>query len=261
MVYIRLISVQSMRIPGFLLLLLLSSQLVYASASKEYLSTADLQRQFPDSELLQLSANDNDFLLLQHETLTSYTKGTAILVPDSNEHASSPKHLGFLRSQLAELGWNTLAIMPPDRESENTEHRQHLQSRIEAVLRHAREQPGTLIIIAQGDNAAELTAMFANGNLSEEPAALILLGAYQTNEENNQQLAKAIATQKIPTLDISHSMDSRFVIQQLKLRRQLAEKHMKAVYRQRYITGSGYDAEIQHWVLKEIYGWLDSVGL
>lgn len=250
-----------MRIPGFLLLLLVSSPLVYASASKEHLSATDLQRQFLQSELLQLSANDNDFVLLQHETLTSYTKGTAILLPDSNEHAASPKHLGFLRNQLAELGWNTLAIMPPDRETEDTDHRQLLQGRIEAAIRHARQQAGTLIIIAQGDNAAELTAMYASGTLPEEPAALILLGAYQADEENNRLLAKAIATQKIPTLDINHSHDNRFVIQQLKLRRQLAEKHMKAVYRQRYINGSGYDTEIQQWVLKEIYGWLGSVGL
>ncbi|MDX3775062.1 DUF3530 family protein [Chromatiaceae bacterium AAb-1] len=250
----------------WLLLLLLfaaDAQSSTTALSREQLSSSDLKRQFPDSEITELSITDGSFILLQREAMTRAVKGTAILVPDSSEHAASPKHLGLLREQLNDLGWHTLSIMPPDALLSDSgvpvvDARQ-LKIRTEAAMQHAARQAGATIVIAQGDSAATLTTLYAAGDLTE-PVALILLGAYLSDDALNRQLAQAIATQSIPTLDISHTLDSRLVNQQLKLRRQMAEKHLKAVYRQRHVTGSGYDAEIQQWVMKEIYGWLTSVG-
>lgn len=227
--------------------------------------TTDLLRQLPADEILQLSVQQTEFLLLQRESMTSYTKGTALLLPDASEHAASPKHIDILRQQLTDYGWHTLALMPPplpsDFSTDNlADYQNALLARVQAAQQQAQQRPGVTIIIAQGSSAAILNQLYASNQLTE-PAAFIMLGAYLPDDELNRQLAKALATHQVPTLDISHQQDNRLVISQLRLRRQLTNKHLKAVYRQRMITGSGYQADTQQWVLHEIYGWLSSVGL
>ncbi len=249
-----------------MLALLLSTEL-YAEqhASREQNNTADLTRQLPAEEIRMLDAQQ-PFLVLQRESLTAANKGTVILIPDGNEHAASANHIDSLRQHLNDFGWNTLALMPPSAQNllQDTDSLQlyqtALQQRVSAAEQLARQQTGHIIIIAQGNSAAALNHLYASGQLPE-PAALILLGAYLPNEQLNRELARAIASHQVPTLDLSHQHDNRFVTSQLKLRRQLADKLFKPVYRQRLLTGSGYNTDMQLWVLQEIYGWLTSVGL
>jgi hypothetical protein len=255
------------RLLGVVLLMLCSSLLpLHAAAlSTEQNRTADLQRQFSADETLQLSAQQQDFLLLQRENMTSYTKGTVLLLPDASEHVASPKHIDNLRQQLTDYGWHTLALMlpplPHNLSADNlSEYQSTLLERVKAAQQQAQQQPGVTIVIAQGSSAAILNQLYASAQLSE-PAAFIMLGAYLPDVTLNTQMAKALATHQVPTLDISHQQDNAFVTSQLRLRRQLASKHLKAVYRQRMITGSGYDTDTQQWVFHEIYGWLGSVGL
>jgi hypothetical protein len=247
--------------------LLLSTVLLFSPAtlSTEQNDSADILRQLPADEILQLSAQQNNFLLLQRENMTSYTKGTALLLPDASEHAASPKHIDTLRQQLNDYGWNTLALMPPplppSLNSDNlADYQTVMLQRVQAAQQQAQQNPGVSIVIAQGSSAAVLNQLYASGQLTE-PAAFIMLGAYLPNDELNRQVANALAKHQVPTLDISHAQDNRLVTSQLHLRRQLSNKHLKAVYRQRIITGSGYNAQTQQWVLHEIYGWLSSVGL
>ena len=228
--------------------------------------TADLNRQMPQYEQHQLTVDGQPFLLLTRDRMTSYSKGTAILVPDWSEHAASPKHIDNLRQKLTDYGWNTLAIMPPAAEfnAQDAQTLQQysnaLQARMQATLQLAQQNAGVVIVIAQGASAAALNSLYAAEQLPQ-PAALIILGAYLPEPALNRAFADALASHQVPTLDISHQQDNRHVIQQLKLRRQLVDKQLKAVYRQRLLTGSGYNNELQQWVFQEIYGWLSSVGL
>jgi hypothetical protein len=224
---------------------------------------ADLKRQFPQPEPVQLNA-ESAFLALALPRLTGYQKGSVILIADHNEHAASPKYINYLRFNLTELGWNTLSIMPPaisyfDANSIKT-YQQQLQQRTASAIKHVSADPGAIIIIAQGSSAAIINQLYAAQQLTTA-TALIILGTYLPNTELNQQLAQAIASHAVPTLDITNSLDNSFALSQLSLRRQLVEKNFKAIYRQRLITGSGYDASSQSWVLQEIYGWLASLGL
>ncbi len=234
-------------------------------ASIEQNHNADLARQLPAEEIRMLEAQQ-PFMVLQRESLTAATKGTVILIPDGSEHAASAKHIDTLRQQLNDYGWNTLAIMPPgmDATLRDTEalqlYQTALQQRVSAAQQLAGQQAGSIIVIAQGNSAAVLNRLYAAGQLTE-PAALVLLGAYLPDEQLNRELARAIASHQVPTLDISHQYDSRLVRAQLQLRQKLAHKLFKPVYRQRLITGSGYNNDVQQWVLQEIYGWLTSVGL
>lgn len=234
-------------------------------ASREQNNTADLSRQLPEDEIRMLQSTE-PFLVLQRSSLTAITKGTVILVPDGHEHAASAKHIDNLRQYLNEYGWNTLAVMPPAAESvaltaeSLQQYQTALQQRLSAAVQLAAEQAGAVVIIAQGNSGAALSYLYAAGQLTE-PDALVLLGVYLADPKLNRELAKAIATYQVPTLDISHQQDNRFVVAELKLRRQLANKLFKPVYRQRLLAGSGYDNHTQQWVLQEIYGWLTSVGL
>lgn len=228
--------------------------------------TADLNRQIPQDEQHELTVDGQSFLLLTRDRMTSYNKGTAVLVPDWSEHAASPKHIDNLRQKLTDYGWNTLALMPPAAKFSDTDEQtleqysNALKARMQATLQLAQQNAGVVIVIAQGASAAALNTLYASEQLPQ-PAALIILGAYLPEPALNKAFANALASHQVPTLDISHQQDNRHVTQQLKLRRQLVDKQLKAVYRQRLLTGSGYNSELQQWVFQEIYGWLISVGL
>lgn len=233
--------------------------------TRQQLWQQDLQRQLLASELTELSTENGNFLVLQRQPLTSYTKGTAILVPDWNEHPASPNHLDMLRQQLNEHGWHTLAIMAPDAaifelDPVASDYQQQLAERLIAAINQAEQQVGSIIVIAKGSSAALLNQLYASEQLTA-PAAFIMLGAYLADHNLNRELANQIATQNVPTLDIIHQRDNRFANANLTLRRQLAERNLKAQYRQRQLAGTFYDADVHAWVLKEINGWLQSIGI
>ncbi|WP_213999326.1 DUF3530 family protein [Arsukibacterium sp.] len=225
----------------------------------------DLQRQLLSTEVVELSTDDGNFIVLQREALTSFNKGTAILVPDWAEHPASPHYIDTLRQQLNDHGWHTLAIMAPpavefNLEQNATDYQRQLAERMLAAIRQAQLQGDNIIVIAKGSNAALLNRLYAAEQL-EPPAAFIMLGAYLADVNLNRELANDIAGQSIPTLDISHWRDNRFANANLKLRQQLVNRNLKAQYRQRQLTGTFYDADVHAWVLKEITGWLNSIGL
>ena len=248
-------------------LALLLSLNIHAQQALSYsqLQVDDLTRQLPAAEISKIDAAE-PVLLLQRPAMTASRKGTVILLADSAEHAASPKHIDNLRQQLNDYGWDTLSVMPPDAAmlTGDSDAIQQFQTavmqRISAAQQQARQQSGSVVVIAQGNSAAVLNQLYVAEQLAE-PEALILLGAYLPDPQLNIELAKAIASHQIPTLDINHQYDNRFVNAQLALRQKWVNKQLKPVYRQRQIIGSGLHQEVQQWVLHEIYGWLTSIGL
>ncbi|MAD73703.1 MAG: hypothetical protein CML20_02675 [Rheinheimera sp.] len=250
--------------------LLIATVIQFAATAQEpppiqQLWQRDVQRQILASEVTELVSATGSFMALQRQALTSYTKGTAILVPDWAERPVSPDYLEPLRVQLNDYGWHTLAIMAPppaefSLEQDATTYQQLLAERVQAALSEAQLQGGNIIVIAKGSNAALLNRLYVTNQL-ESPTAFIMLGAYLADVNLNRELAGFIAEQSIPTLDISHQRDNRFANANLKLRQQLVQRNLKTNYRQRQLTGTFYDEDINAWVLKEITGWLHSIGL
>lgn len=243
--------------------MLQTTVLAQESASRQQLSSRDIQQLLAE-EVTELTTDTGSFLTLQRQALTSYTKGTVILVPDWNEHAASPDFINSLRQQMNDYGWHTLAIMPPDiplteLAANEADYQQQLVQRLSAAINQA-DQQANLVIVAKGSSAALLNQLFATEQLSA-PAAFVMLGAYLADVKLNRELASHIAAQAVPTLDISHQRDNRFVTANLLLRQQLVNRNLKSQYRQRQLTGTFYDADIHAWVLKEITGWLSSLGL
>jgi len=250
--------------------LLLAATLQTSAIARELstgqqLASGDIQHQLLAEEITELTTTSGSFLALYRRALTSYTKGTVILVPDWTEHAASPDHINLLRQQLNEYGWHTLAIMPPDialadPSVAEADYRQQLTERLIASIAQTEPQSANLVVIAKGSSAALLNQLFAEDQLPA-PAAFVMLGAYLADVKLNRELAGHIAAQSVATLDISHQRDNRFATANLMLRQQLTARNLKTQYRQRQLTGTFYDADTHAWVLKEITGWLQSIGL
>jgi hypothetical protein len=248
----------------FLLFLPVSYCFAEAIISTESLHTDDLQRKFGEKEAKFLKDGEQQFLTLQKTAMTSFTKGTVILVPDWSQHAASPKAIDMLRQQLVDYGWNTLSLLVPDMltqpDAENMLVYQDLLSKRMAVIMETTKAPyHNIIVIAQGSSGALLNQLYQSEKLTA-PQGLILLSAYLADVELNQAASIALASHKIPTLDIQSQIDHPFAMAQTQLRLQLARKHLKNSYRQRLMPGAIEESQYQHWLFKEVYGWLQAQG-
>lgn len=252
---------------GLLLLLLTHSCFIHAestAASIESLSAADLQNQIDPIEIKPLQAGDLTFTVLEKPAMTAFTKGTVILVPDWSQHAASPRMINVLRQQLVDYGWNTMAMMVPDPLPEtNAEtmltYQTELLARLQAVMKSAENNTGSIIVVAQGSSGALINQLYQSGQLTA-PEGLILLSAYLPDKALNQAVSLALAKHKVPTLDIQQQQDNSFVMASSQLRLQLVRKHIKEIYRQRLLPGSIDQPQNQQWLFNEVYGWLSYLG-
>ncbi len=224
--------------------------------------TGDIQRQLPQEEISMLKTAEQEFLTLELKTMTPFTKGTVILIPDWSQHAASPRAINYLRTTLIDYGWNTIAMMVPEAlanvDSETLlAYQTEFQSRLAEVLKRAASKHGNLIIIAQGSSGALINTMIQREQITA-PQGLILLSAYLADAKLNQAVSLAISQHKIPTLDILHHQDNSVVAASSKIRLQLIRKSMKELYRQRILAGTIDDES--EWLFKEVYGWLTYIG-
>ncbi len=257
------------RIPPrrLLLLMLTLSPFIVAestAASVESVSTSDLQNQIDPTEIKPLQAGEQSFTVLEKPAMTAFTKGTVILVPDWSQHAASPRMINLLRQQLVDYGWNTMAMMVPDPLPEtNAEtmltYQTELLARLQAVMKNAENNTGSIIVVAQGSSGALINQLYQTGQLTP-PEGLILLSAYLPDKVLNQAVSLALAKHKVPTLDIQQQQDNTFVMASSQLRLQLVRKHIKEIYRQRLLPGSIDQPQNQQWLFNEVYGWLSYLG-
>lgn len=251
---------------GLLLLLLFSPSLSARNAadSVENITAADLQLQLEPSEIKPLQAGEQTFTVLEKPAMTAFTKGTIILVPDWSQHAASPRMINLLRQQLVDYGWNTMAMMVPEPLSETTAetmlaYQSELLARLQAVMKSAENNTGSIIVVAQGSSGALINQLYQSGQLTP-PEGLVLLSAYLPDKALNQAVSLALAKHKVPTLDIQQQQDNSFVMASSQLRLQLVRKHIKEIYRQRLLPGSIDQPQNQQWVFNEVYGWLSYLG-
>jgi hypothetical protein len=233
-------------------------------ASIENLYTLDLQHKFGNDEAKLVKSGEQEFLTLQKTAMTSYTKGTVILVPDWSQHAASPRAIDMLRQQLVDYGWNTMSLLVPEiipqPDTENMlVYQDLLAQRLAVMMEQAKAPYQNIVVIAQGSSGALLNQLYQSEKLTA-PQGLILLSAYLADQTLNQSLSVAMARHQVPTLDIQQQVDHPFAMAQSQLRLQLVRKHLKNSYRQRLLPGSIDDSQYQHWLFKEVYGWLNAQG-
>lgn len=228
----------------------------------EQQTNADLQRQIAASQIQSLQQEQQQFLVLQRSAMTSFSKGTVVLVPDWSQHAASPRAVEYLRNYLIDYGWNTIAMMvPPGTDSRELadlqSYQQLLLQRLKLVMQEAEKAPGAIIVIGLGHSGAVLNTLYKNEEL-KAPQALVLIGAAIQEVALNEQVAQAISQHKVATLDLLPQADNSFATHSSNLRLQLVRKNLKEMYRQRLLPGSVEQNQL--WLGREILGWLHYIG-
>lgn len=242
-----------------LLLLLISLPLSQLHAHEQQTIT-DLQRQLPEWEFTQIGTQQDTFTILHRPAMTAFEKGALLLIPDASLHPATPRQLNFLRQAFNDVGWHTIAFMPPPSPINGQSSSEALQQRLNLLLSDSDMPSGHLVILAQGSSANLLT-QFDWVAMSRQTDALILLSSYETDPAINRELAQRVGALPIPTLDIAHQQDHLHIQQTLAQRQQWSRKSANLLYRQRLLNGHAEHEASQQLMYKEVYGWLSYLGL
>ncbi len=257
-----------------------SSMVINAPVDANQQNQQDLKHYLANENIEAMLAGPNDFLTIVTPNTSKNEKGVAILLADWQHTATDPKALNFLRKTLPEQGWTTIAIQPKNKpanfpsSSENKtqfdeenktalmQYQQELAALMKVVMEKAQDYPGIILMISQGNNAAQLQTYLVDEKRAkgEIPNAFISLSAYMPTPLENQQLAQQMSGSGIATLDLFLQRDHPLAHSNAKLRKDLATKEMKVIYRQKQLANryAGYYPEQD--LLKQINGWLRSIG-
>lgn len=246
------------------LLICFSCSLVYAKSQQNLWSMQ------PDYRAIQLG--EGELISLWHEEETPRKLGSVLLLPDWGNYPSSPEIIDPLRLELPKVGWETIAIVPPQSEQSSNlllaeqpddegtkSYKEGLVLMLQAIEQAKSEQFGFQLVIAQGVMAAWILEVYQDGSYPL-PDALILIGSYLPQPQRNKAIAQQIANLPRPVLDIFFTHNNNWVQSGAEPRRIAANKQQKLDYRQIQIDGERYWAETGTRTSKLIYGWLSSIG-
>ena len=242
----------------------------------------DLKHYLTDEQVKPLLAGPDDYLTLVKRYTSANSKGVVILLPEWQQGATNPKAINYLRNALPAKGWSTIAIQPSNKpenypsteitvaeqKKENQlvlkEYKSKLKSMLNAVMNTAREYPGIVLVIAQGNNAALLVDIYSQDD-SQQPNALIMLSSYRQSNHAlingvNENFARQVASTELPILDLYLKHDNPLVLNKAAQRRAFSKQEMKVYYRQRQLnnTVTGYYPEEE--LLSQINSWLKAIG-
>jgi hypothetical protein len=242
----------------------------------------DLKHYLASEQVKPLLAGPDDYLTLVKKYTSANSKGVVILIPEWQQGATNPKAINFLRNALPAEGWSTIAVQPnnkpenyPSTAITQTEqikeneliieaYKNKLSAMLNAVMNTAKEYPGIVIVIAQGNNAALLVDLYGQEG-SQLPNALILLSSYRQSTHAltntvNEDFAKQLAFTELPVLDLYLKYDNPIVLAKAEQRKSIAKQEMKVYYRQRQLnnTVTGYYPEKE--LLSQVNGWLKAIG-
>jgi len=263
-----------------------SKVIIPLPVSQELQHKEDLTHYLPANNISPILAGPDDYLTLINENTSVNSKGVAILLPDWQQGAVSPKAINFLRKALPKKGWTTISIQPaskPDNFPSSAitisdqklanktiidDYKKKLSALINALLTKSKEYPGIVIIIAQGNHGAMLVDIFEQQNSSQDgimPNALVLLSSYLLNsneliDETNTAFAKKLANSEYPVLDLYLQYDNPIVLNKAAQRLTIASQELKAYYRQRQIKNSAAGYYPEKALITQITSWLKSIG-
>lgn len=246
----------------------------------------DLQHYMNNGEVKPLLAGPDAYITLIKKHTSPNSKGVAILLPDWQQGATNPKAINFLRDALPANGWTTIAVQPNDKpknypskalkledqikenKSEIDEYQQKQKIMFNALMNLAKEYPGIVIVIAQGNNGALLVKLINDNEMSNDlqiPNAMVLLSSYrqtsnQLINQTNTTFANQLALTELPILDLYLQHDHPLAITKAAQRKSFAKQEMKVYYRQRRLNNNvtGYYPEQE--LLSQINRWLQSIG-
>jgi hypothetical protein len=237
----------------------------------------DLKHYLNSDGVEAILVGTDEFIMLTDKHKTAINKGVMILVPDWQQSAASPNAIKKLRDNMPDQGWTTLTVHPPhqpgnypsqaltteERLKENNEslanYQKKLSAVIESVTNKAKNYPGVILIVAEGQHAALVVDMIQN-LLIEPPAALVMLSSYMPTGAENTKLAEQVAASDYPILDLYLKHDHRLVLASTKNRKTRTKNEMKVYYRQKQLSNQMTGYYPKYSLTREIIGWLKSIG-
>lgn len=237
----------------------------------------DLNHYFPTEQIVPLLAGQEEYLTVISTNSLARSKGVVILLPDWQQSASSPKALNYLHQTLPLQGWTSIKVQPANKpenypstaltlalrvqENDKTlsEYQRRLALLVDAVTSKASNYPGIIVMIAQGHNASLAINIYQQTE-TNKPTALVMLSSFLDDKKNNQTVAINLSQLALPILDLYLERDHPLVLPNTRLRKKQVNNQLKVNFRQKslYNTTSGYYA--QPLLVKEINGWLKSLG-
>jgi hypothetical protein len=242
----------------------------------------DIKHYLTADQVKPLLAGPDSYLTLVKRYTSANSKGVAILLPEWQQGATNPKAINYLRNILPSKGWSTIAIQPSNKpenypstaitveeqKEENKlaldDYKNKLSTMLNAVMNTAKEYPGIVLVIAQGNNAALLVDLYSQED-SQPPNALVILSSYrQTNHalvnSVNEDFARQLAFTELPVLDLYLKHDNPLVLAKAAQRKSFAKQEMKVYFRQRQLNNNitGYYPEEE--LLSQINSWLKAIG-
>lgn len=137
---------------------------------------------------------------------------------------------------------------------------QAIEQRMKAAMAAAQQFPGFYLYICQGKSCTWLTNLIVEERI-EKPDALVMLSAHIPQQDLTDNFNMQVSQAEFPVLDLYRDQDSTWVVNHVKDRRKLARKSFKTNYRQRKLFyGIDYTTQRRR-AVKEIYGFLTSVGM
>lgn len=244
---------------------------------------ADLKHYLPKAKVKPMLVGTQEYITLINENTSPNNKGVAVLIPDWQQGAISPKAMSFLQKSLPTQGWTTISVQPnakPDsfpstalklaeqiKENKSTldKYKVNFTALFNAVNNKAKDYPGIVMIIAQGSHGAMLIELLDSDEELRKPNAIILLSSYVLTgerllEQSNREFAVNLANSEPPVLDLYLKNDNAIVIDKAPQRLAKAKQEMKVYYRQRQLNNTSMGFYPEQVLLTQINSWLKSIG-
>ena len=131
----------------------------------------------------------------------------------------------------------------------------NLIARFNALYQTAMQEPGNVVVIAQGTSAGVLLEHYADFP-EQRVDAFISLSSYLPNTKRNKGLSQTTSLVTPALLDIYYANDSNDILMSLKNRQRWVNRNAKFDYRQRQLFGLRDQPEQHARLTKEIDGFL-----
>ncbi|MEI8667187.1 DUF3530 family protein [Pseudoalteromonas sp. B131b] len=131
----------------------------------------------------------------------------------------------------------------------------NLISRFNALYQTAMQEPGNVVVIAQGTSAGVLLEHYADFP-EQRVDAFISLSSYLPNTKRNKDLSQTTSLVTPALLDIYYANDSNDILMSLKNRQRWVNRNAKFDYRQRQLFGLRDQPDQHARLTKEIDGFL-----
>ncbi|MDQ2043292.1 alpha/beta hydrolase family protein [Pseudoalteromonas sp. 20-92] len=131
----------------------------------------------------------------------------------------------------------------------------NLIARFNALYQTAMQEPGNVVVIAQGTSAGVLLEHYADFP-EQRVDAFISLSSYLPNTKRNKDLSQTTSLVTPALLDIYYANDSNDILMSLKNRQRWVNRNAKFDYRQRQLFGLRDQPDQHARLTKEIDGFL-----